>query len=1109
MPPWLSKLRGRQADESTPPEPAEPADEAAVPDWAFPMADEDDLDDLDEIEDEPLERPDDLLGRLQQFSRDEPPAEKPAEDMPVPGWLSAAADESDEIVDSAPDWLPDVEMEDIPSDALETREVPGLSFREPQKPAEDSGVPEWLRELGDEPPAELAAPMAPAEGLGAGLESEGLPGQMFEDEDLEPAEAGDLPEWLQDLQASKPPVAPIAPVVTEEIPDEALETKDIPGLSFREQEPAEAGDLPEWLQGLQSDISAAEEKALAPAEPLEDAFLDELPGGDLLEDEPVEPGELPSWLGGIEPEAGDTQDEEIAQIDEKDEILSEALETKEVPGMGFRDEIEAPPADRGPIDEPSGDLPDWLLGVEAEEPVEFDSAQPRPPIEIPAEALETKDIPSLSFREPEPSAAEESTEPVEADEELPDWLSGFDAEEADFVFDEPAEVETVTPPIQPGMPLMEDQVEDEAPPWMAEAELPAEPAETKRLTGMGFENEDPDLESGEIPAWLKEVGPESAPGEPVGESPFLDAEPEGEGASFGEDLPDWMRSAGLETMIPLAMMDDEPEVPETQEPEEEDPAWLQASEMDREPPVSLDRADMPDWLQGLQAAQEESVPDASVLDDLESPVAADLDEEVPAWLADLRAKTAELPVDVGRFDEAFEEPVGAEPPDAEPEEMPPIRVGVEPGLEDQPVVPGEMPDWISEMSPAAADFGDGDQEDLEGDLDLAPAELPGWLKAMRPVEAVSPVIPPSEGGARSVEGVGPLAGLQGILPAEPEITQAGTPPAFSMRVEVTKNQYEHINRLKELLEEEAEPQVVGPRWGVLQPQHLLRWVIALGLILAISIPLFLGFQLNPLPSLVPEETLEVGNLVFELPANGRVLIAFDYQPGLAAEIDAAAEAVIDHMIRLHQAHLVLVSTSTTGPALAERFLTNPRGLGEHGYVNGEDYVNLGYIPGGAAGLLDFRLSPQRVLPVPFNLQGLPDPNTAWTTPPLQGISSLDAFDMVVILVDDAATARAWIEQVSPGLAGVPLVMVTSAQTAPLVRPYYLAEPRQVDGLVSGLAGGAAYQRLNDAGQLTRSYWDAYGNGLLIAALLIVVGGAISTVAKYLRKPDPGRNEEQT
>ncbi len=43
MPPWLSKLRGRQEAESTASEPAEPADEAAAPDWVSQMEDDDEL----------------------------------------------------------------------------------------------------------------------------------------------------------------------------------------------------------------------------------------------------------------------------------------------------------------------------------------------------------------------------------------------------------------------------------------------------------------------------------------------------------------------------------------------------------------------------------------------------------------------------------------------------------------------------------------------------------------------------------------------------------------------------------------------------------------------------------------------------------------------------------------------------------------------------------------------------------------------------------------------------------------------------------------------------------------------------------------------------------
>jgi hypothetical protein len=45
-----------------------------------------------------------------------------------------------------------------------------------------------------------------------------------------------------------------------------------------------------------------------------------------------------------------------------------------------------------------------------------------------------------------------------------------------------------------------------------------------------------------------------------------------------------------------------------------------------------------------------------------------------------------------------------------------------------------------------------------------------------------------------------------------------------------------------------------------------------------------------------EETAELNRLIEQLPKDGRVLIAFDYEPGLFAELDTAAYDVIDHLM---------------------------------------------------------------------------------------------------------------------------------------------------------------------------------------------------------------------
>jgi hypothetical protein len=181
----------------------------------------------------------------------------------------------------------------------------------------------------------------------------------------------------------------------------------------------------------------------------------------------------------------------------------------------------------------------------------------------------------------------------------------------------------------------------------------------------------------------------------------------------------------------------------------------------------------------------------------------------------------------------------------------------------------------------------------------------------------------------------------------------------------------------------------------------------------------------------------------------------------------------------------------------------------HEYKSGEQYVNLGYIPGGAAGLVSFFDNPQNTLP--YTLDGVP----AWETstnkglPPLTGINEITDYEMVVLLVDDPDTARTWIEQLSPRINEpdvlTSFVLITSAQLEPIVLPYYDSSPPQVNGLVAGLRGGAVYAQINGNGDIARKYWDAFGMGTFTAALLILVGGlGYYVIPELMRSPQVQR-----
>lgn len=471
------------------------------------------------------------------------------------------------------------------------------------------------------------------------------------------------------------------------------------------------------------------------------------------------------------------------------------------------------------------------------------------------------------------------------------------------------------------------------------------------------------------------------------------------------------------------------------------------------------------------------------------------DSEVPSWLSEIKGE------DQGETEQL-----------AEPEP--------ESGKSDEPIL-----DWMSGISEAEESDSLSSDEPLPsgaippvdpflyGQEVPASDNLPEWLnEAMgeeEPPEVVQPDIwaepspqvsgehdtpqedstptKPIEESTGNLESAGPLAGLKGVLSAEPGVARARIPAAYSTKLKVTANQRAHVDLMKTLIEDEDQPLPL-PRRGAISQQHVLRWVIALVLLMAVLWPVVTASQQMPYPN-YDEGSAEVNRLINQLPENERVLVGFDYEPGLAAELDATGDPVIDHLMS-QEALLTLVSTSPTGPILAERFMRETQS--DHEYISGENYVNLGYIPGGAAGLQSFFENPQGTLPYSVDRLSAWGTDSQGALPALAGINQVTDYAMVMLLVDDPDVARTWIEQLGPSITDpevlTSFVLITSAQLEPVIRPYFESSPQPVNGMVVGLRGGAAYSRLTESDGIPREYWDAFGMGAFVAALLILVGG---------------------
>jgi hypothetical protein len=306
-----------------------------------------------------------------------------------------------------------------------------------------------------------------------------------------------------------------------------------------------------------------------------------------------------------------------------------------------------------------------------------------------------------------------------------------------------------------------------------------------------------------------------------------------------------------------------------------------------------------------------------------------------------------------------------------------------------PLFSVDMPDWLTRTEPETTEPEENIGVHAEGGETLSPADLPSWVQAMRPVEAVIP-----EAGHRSddqpAEQEGPLAGFRGVIPAAP-IGSSRRPLPIPLKLQATEEQQASAALLEQLIlgETTARPLVSTP---VIVSQRMLRWVIAGLLLIVLSGAVFLQTQIMPVPAPLPSDA-EITSLVNSISEDAPVLVIMDYEPALAGELEAVSGPLLDQLVMLRHPHLSFITTSTNGAVLVERLLVNTR-INQpdgYGYIAGQNYINMGYLPGGESGVLAFIQSPQVAVPA---------------SPVLE----FSEYAAILLLTDPAVSARVWVEQ---------------------------------------------------------------------------------------------------
>jgi hypothetical protein len=881
--------------------------------------------------------------------------------------------------------------------------------------------------------------------------------------------------------------------------------------------------LPKWLRDIRSGKDP-NDAADQPSEPAKSIAPEEPESKPVFSTEPRRVSLRPLRKTG---ELKSTSDELRSKTGEL-KSPGDGVKAATPPFSGTQDFLAGLSSSKGAEEE---DVPDWLASIQqkAERNVQPPAQSPstQPPPAQPTSEPATLEWQNGAGSEPQPPVVQDSDK-----FELPfapstppasEWLTDQGNEPEPLISQPPIEpISTGIDDVSKWLHGLDQQVASES-----VQPAPASPPQ-----------------SDDLPSWLQESDSETSP--PSVKVPPSEAPAKAQaGASSFDETPDWLADMIAE------MPDAKPEAPADRSD------WLKllggsaaTEESTSMPPSGASSDTSPAWPGSQPAAQPESIPTE------DSKPAKPFDTGSLAGLKKMETASQSLPDWLSSLPGVEESPIPA-PPDAVPPETvkpnPPPDTGFPDWIsnlapESQPVSPlaapsepakqaqpteAELPDWMSNLAPESpskpaepsslimsqkenpgggaesvfsmempawlsglAPSDSSNNSTGERGTNIAPAELPSWVQAMRPVESV---ISESALGAieeKSVETGGPLAGLRDVLPAGSGLAAPFKPLAFSSKLQLNEGQQSQVALLENLIASEPVARAVRPLTHV-QTARSLRWVIAVVLLLASFIPVLLGTQgirLAPVGQLLPEGVRSVSDIIAAIPPSAPVLMVFDYEPGFSGEVESAAVPVLGHLM-LRGAHIAILSTSPTGPILAERMIAKYHA--QYNYQAGDKYVDLGFLAGGPAGISGFASDPMRTLP--YNIDG----TGAWQTPTLMGVQKLSDFAAVVIITDSADTGRTWVEQAGSYLGNSPLVLVSSAQAEPMLRPYY--ESGQIKGLVSGLAGGEAYEQNNGIPGLSSRYWDSFSISSLVAGVVILIGSLMSLASswqtRHMRLPE--------
>lgn len=1067
----------------------------------------------------------DLAWRRGGESPAETPSPRASQETNLPDWLTGGADFSDSSAssfdmttasagldssDDADDWL---------TASSDPYQAPDAGLSQPSSPPvsswqDENQLPDWL----DDSPGFAAPVSSQAE---ESTDAENLDDLLFGD-DLA-VSSGDFNfDDAFDESASATNLAPpadtnslkgirkIAPRQSAPLPPEAEPPKSTTGKIQRLGKPGAekpTGDLTfeQWerqQQQQQYETDHADELALEAEVP--DWFRDNVEIGDAandiasilmpdIEEAPAEPelprvdtGKLqsdyaPDWFLGLEEQNLEDAPDWIKAAREGAADTGSLLDASAFAPP--EPEVQAPP----PVEETPSDVPDWFMGLGADLPGEeanwmaafdtpaapaaepkFDFSDMASEVEAPTDAPEFdfSDIVRGASTAPPPTPAPKfdfpdlaSTLSAEPEFDFSDMATGIDtsAPESDFDFSELVSAAAASA-AQSDFSDMDDAL--------------VEP----EFTFGDLSNSDVMQE--ESPGWLQGYETPAAPAGPAQPAAQFEAE---------EDISsslDWLSDIGGADFS--TSFEDEAAV-----------AAAKPVQETAEPRLDLRAAPGVDDLLGMREAPVERAP----VSRRQAEIAASPSAE---GLEDLFAD-----VDQSFLDVLDKRATSAMQPAVSEQDADDVLTMM---TEGQELIDHLRPDEQIKLRAGGLEI-DFEQQGL--------AYLPEDLQELR--EQTLSYVREKPAASSTPISSGPLAGITGgldikaIQPGQLELaTHLDVPEAQSERIDLLAVALEVVNAEDEEAEaeEEERPHKVRRRSRV--KRKLDRFVVSLILLAALIAPFAtdtLHFADKPTLQGFASEQQSVVSAITSLPPGARVLMAFEYGPTAAGELNGLAEAVLRDLLR-QRAVPVVLSTNPLGALNARQLLQE---LGEdealldalerdEPLIAGQDYFALRYVAGGAVAIRG--LTRGEVL---SNLVFSTDSTGEKTNLDIGRITA-DDFAMVLVVGENLDDVRNWAEQFP--VPGLPKYALVTAAAEPLVNAYVdTGGDLAFLGYLAGYRDAYRYDHLRNAGireplvvpddvdipDPEISQWHSMAFGVLVASLLVLLGMVINTLRGLRRR----------